>query len=260
MVYHWTLASILNTSRVGEKDKRLVLFSRELGKVTAVARGTVVPNAKWSTSFEPFSLLYLRLYDRSRFLTVVGAEERVVYTGVLSSLSRSLKGMAMNQLAECVLEPSSQEPGLFAAYVTALSRLNLAANAAEEDRAFLQFTLDVLDELGFGISSLHCERCGAALDDHVRFSKRDNAFHCSHCATSETDVGLSPELVSFLRTGEGSIDPRRTLTGIALTLRLLRSAAGKLAITQAFEQFAQNAATLFRIDTREEPKESCHEL
>jgi DNA repair protein RecO (recombination protein O) len=245
---------------VGEKDKRLVLFSRELGKVTAVARGTAVPDTKWSTSFEPFSLLYLRLYDRSRFLTVVSAEERVVYASILSSLSRSLKGMAMNQLAECVLEPSSQEPGLFAAYVTALSRLNFAANAAEEDRAFLQFTLDVLGELGFGVSSLHCERCGAALDDHVRFSIRDNAFHCSLCATSETDVVLSPELVSFLRTGEGSIDQRRTLTGIALTLRLLRSAAGKLAITQAFEQFAQNAATLFRIDTREEPKESCHEL
>jgi len=48
--------------------------------------------------------------------------------------------------------------------------------------------------------------------------------------------------------------------GIALTLRLLRSAADKLAVTQVFEQFAQNAATLFHIDTREEPKESCHEL
>jgi DNA repair protein RecO (recombination protein O) len=260
MVYHWTLASILNASRVGEKDKRLVLFSRELGKVTAVARGTAIPGAKWSTSFEPFSLLYLRLYDRSRFLTVVSSEERVVYTGVLSSLSRSLKGMAMNQLAECVLEPSSEEPGLFAAYVTALSRLNIAANAAEEDMAFLQFTLDVLTDLGFGVSSLHCERCGAALDENVHFSMRDNAFHCTPCATTEADVLLSPQLVRFLRTGVGTIDGRRTLTGIALTLRLLRSAAGRLAITQAFERFAQNAATLFRIDTREEPKESCHEL
>jgi DNA repair protein RecO (recombination protein O) len=260
MVYHWTLASILNASRVGEKDKRLVLFSRELGKVTAVARGALAPDSKWSTSFEPFSLLYLRLYDRSHFLTVVSSEERVVYTGVLSSLSRSLKGMAMNQLAECVLEPFSEEPGLFAAYVTALSRLNIAANGAGEDRAFLQFTLDVLSELGFGVSSLHCERCGAALDENVQFSTRDNAFHCSRCATTETDVVLSSELVTFLQTGQGSIDQRRTLMGIALTLRLLRSAANRLAITQAFERFAQNAATLFYIDAREEPKESCHEL
>jgi DNA repair protein RecO (recombination protein O) len=260
MVYHWTLASILNTSRVGEKDKHLVLFSRELGKVTAVARGAAAPDAKWSTSFEPFSLLYVRLYDRSHFLTVVSSEERVVYTGILSSLSRSLKGMAMNQLAQCVLQPSSEEPGLFAAYVTALSRLNIAANSAEEDKAFLQFTLDVLNELGFGVSSLYCERCGAALDENVHFSMRDNVFHCSPCATVDRDVVLSPELVNFLRTGEGSIDARRTLMGIALTLRLLKSAAGKLAVTQAFEQFAQNAATLFHIDTREEPKESCHEL
>lgn len=256
MVYHWTLASILNTSRVGEKDKRLVLFSRELGKVTAVARGTAAPDAKWSTSFEPFSLLYLRLYERSHFLTVVSSEERVVYTSVLSSLSKSLKGMAMNQLAECVLEPSLEEPGLFAAYVTALSKLNIAANAAEEDRVFLQFTLDVLNELGFGVTSLHCERCGTTLDKNVHFSMRDNAFHCPPCATTGTDVVLSPELVNFLRTGEGNIGERRTLMGIALTLRLLRSAASKLAITQAFERFAQNAATLFPIDARVELKES----
>ncbi|HWQ22321.1 MAG TPA: DNA repair protein RecO, partial [Clostridia bacterium] len=200
MVYHWTLASILGASRVGEKDKRLVLFSRELGRVTAVARGTAVPDAKWSTSFEPFSLLYLRLYERSHFLTVVSSEERVVYTGILSSLSKSLKGMAMNQLAECVLEPSSEEPGLFASYVTALSRLNVAPDAAEEDRAFLQFTLDVLNELGFGVSSMHCERCGVALDDNVHFSMRDNIFHCHSCRATETDIVLSPELVSFLRT------------------------------------------------------------
>jgi recombinational DNA repair protein (RecF pathway) len=133
-------------------------------------------------------------------------------------------------------------------------------NAAEEDMVFLQFTLDVLTELGFGVSSLHCERCGAALDESVHFSMRDNAFHCLQCATTETDVLLSPELVRFLRTGGGNIDGRRTLMGIALTLRLLRSAAGRLAITQAFERFAQNAATLFHIDARQEPKESCHEL
>lgn len=260
MVYHWTLASILSASRVGEKDKHLVLFSRELGKVSAVARGTATLDAKWSTSFEPFSLLYLRLYDRSRFLTVVSSEERIVYTGIMSSLSRSLKGMAMNQLAECVLEPSSEEPGLFAAYVTALSRLNIATTVADEDTTFLQFTLDVLNELGFGVSSLHCERCGAALDANVHFSMRDNAFHCSLCSTAETDVVLSSELVDFLRTGEGCIDTRHTLMGIALTLRLLRSAAGRLAVTQAFERFAQNAATLFHADLREQPKESSHEL
>ncbi|HWQ21366.1 MAG TPA: hypothetical protein VN478_01410, partial [Clostridia bacterium] len=60
--------------------------------------------------------------------------------------------------------------------------------------------------------------------------------------------------------GEGSIDGRHTLMGIALALRLLRSAAGRLAITSAFERFAQNAATLFHSDTREQLEESCHEL
>ncbi len=260
MAYHWTLASILTASRVGEKDKRLTLFSRELGKVTAIARGTAVADAKWSTSFEPFSLLYLRLYERSSFFTIVNSEERVVYTGILSSLSKSLKGMAMNQLAACFLEPSSEEPSMFASYVTALSSLNIAADTGEEDRVFLDFTLDVLDVLGFGLNSLRCERCGEALGGDVFFSTADNAFHCLRCASTGQDILLSSELASFLQTRQGSVDERHLLIGIALALRLLRSAAGKLATTHAFEGFAQNAATLFHTDMAENDKESQHEL
>jgi DNA repair protein RecO (recombination protein O) len=260
MIYHWTLTSVLRTSRTGEKDKRLVLFSRELGKITAVARGTVVPEAKWSSSFEPFSLLYVRLYDHSRYLTVVSSEERVVYTSISTCLSKSLKAMAMNQLTECVLEPSSPEPGLFAAYVTALSRMNIAADTGQEDKVFLQYTLDVLTELGFGVASLHCERCGSALDAEPSFSMSDNVFHCRRCAVTEADVVLSLELTAFLRTGDGEIDAHHARAGIALTLRLLRTAAARLGIAPAFEQFAQNAATLFRGESADEQKELDNEL
>jgi DNA repair protein RecO (recombination protein O) len=260
MVYHWTLASILTTSRTGEKDKRLTLFSRELGKVTAVARGTVVPEAKWSSSFEPFSLVYVRLYERSRFFTVVSSEERVVYTSISTSLSKSLKAMAMNQLTECMLEPSSPEPGLFAAYVTALSRMNVTANVSQEDKVFLQYTLDVLAELGFGVALLHCERCGSALDAAPSFSMKDNVFHCRQCTVADADVVLSPQLVAFLRTGDGEIDARHTRAGIALTLRLLGVAAGRLGIAQSFEKFAEDAATLFREESNDGQKELDNEL
>jgi DNA repair protein RecO len=200
------------------------------------------------------------LYDRSRFLTVVSSEERIVYTGILTRLSKSLKAMAINQLTECAIEPSSPEPGLFAAYVTALSRMNIAADAGQEDKVFLQYTLDVLTELGYGIGSLHCERCGSALDEEPSFSMTDNVFYCRRCAAIQTDIPLSPELTSFLRTGEGEIDVRHARMGIALTLRLLRTAAQKMGIAPAFEQFAQNAATLFRGESTEEPEEPDHEF
>jgi DNA repair protein RecO (recombination protein O) len=260
VAYHWTIATILRATRVGERDKRLVLFSRELGKITATVHGAAMPDARWSTAFEPFSLLYLRLYDRSHYLTIVSAEERIVYGAIISSLSRSLKAMALNQLLECVLEPRSEEPELFAAYVSALSHLNLSVTTEDEDKAFLQCTLDVLAYLGFGMSSLHCERCGATLDDEVFFSLRENAFHCAACAASDTDVLLSPDLTAFLKAGEGPLTERQILAGIAVTLRLLRSTAGRLSITQSFEQFAQSATSLFHIDEAGQAKESCHEL
>lgn len=260
MAYHWTLATILSASRAGEKDKRLTLFSREMGKVTATARGTAVTDGKWSTSFEPFSLLYLRLYERSHFFTVVESEERAVYTRILLSLSKSLKGMAINQLTACFLEPSSEEPELFASYVSALSHLNVAEDLVSEDRIFLQFMVDVLHSLGFGLDSLYCERCGALLSDEVFFSTVDNSFRCRHCASLERDIPLSTELARFLQSGQETIDERHVLIGIAVTLRLLRSAASKLTATRAFESFAQNAATLFHSATTQNYKESQHEL
>lgn len=260
MRYYWTLASILHASRVGEKDKRLVLFSREMGRVTAIARGTAVPEAKWASSFEPFSLLYLRLYERSHFLTVVSSEERVVYTNISSSLSRSLKSMAINQLLECFLEPASEDPELFAAYVSALSCMNMASNEAQEDKVFLLFCLDLLDNLGFGLGELYCETCNRLIEGPVFFSPRSNAFRCAACAMQGTDIELSPELASFLQTGKGTLDHHKVLTAIALVLRLLRATADKLGISSLFEQFTQNTATLFCTEPHATIKESHHEL
>ncbi len=259
MVYHWTLASVLRASRTGEKDKHLVLFSRELGKVTAVARGTAVPEARWSSSFEPFSLLHLRLYDRSRYFSVVGSEERVVYVDIAAHLDKSLKGMALNQLTECVLQTASPEPGMFAAYVTALARMNEAKSAVEQDTTFLQYALDVLRELGFGLTSLRCDRCGTILAEQPSFSLAENAFHCQRCR-EKADVTLSHQLGAFLRTGTGSLDCRQAHAGIALTLRVLRTASRRLGIGTAFEQFAENAATLFREEHTDQMKESRDEL
>lgn len=149
---------------------------------------------------------------------------------------------------------------MFASYVTALSSLNIAANVGEEDRVFLNFSLDILDALGFGLNSLRCERCGEALGDDVFFSTADNAFHCLHCASTGRDILISPELATFLQNRQGSIDEHHVLIGIALALRLLRSAASKLATIQAFEGFAKNAATLFRTNMIENNEESQHEL
>jgi len=65
---------------------------------------------------------------------------------------------------------------MFASYVTALSSLNIAANVGEEDRVFLNFSLDILDALGFGLNSLRCERCGEALGDDVFFRRQTMLF------------------------------------------------------------------------------------
>jgi DNA repair protein RecO (recombination protein O) len=246
MQYYWTLGSVLRTSRVGEKDKRLVLFSRELGRITALVRGAAAPDTHWATSFEPFSLLYLRLYERSSYFVVTGAEERVVYARILSSLSRSLKGMAVNQLVECFAGPSVQEPSLFAHHVSALSHLNLASTTEHEDLVFLQFCLTLLSELGFGLSGLNCVTCGSPIGGPAYFSVTDNGFHCERCCDASERGPLSPELVCFLRNPEGPLDHRRTLAGIALVTRLLTEVAGRLGVGPSFEKLARNTTTLFR--------------
>ena len=59
-----TEAIVLRTYRLGEADKIASLFTRQLGRLRAVAKGAFRPKSRFGGALEPLSYLRVQLFER----------------------------------------------------------------------------------------------------------------------------------------------------------------------------------------------------
>ena len=59
-----TEAIVLRTYRLGEADKIASLFTRQLGRLRAVARGALRPKSRYGGTLEPLSYVRIQIFER----------------------------------------------------------------------------------------------------------------------------------------------------------------------------------------------------
>ena len=59
-----TEAIVLRTYRLGEADKIASLFTRQMGRLRAVARGALRPKSPYGSKLEPLSYLRVQIFER----------------------------------------------------------------------------------------------------------------------------------------------------------------------------------------------------
>ncbi|MSW98555.1 MAG: DNA repair protein RecO, partial [Actinobacteria bacterium] len=67
-------AIVLRTQKLGEADRIITLFTKEHGRLRAVAKGVRRTKSRWGARLEPASLVDLQLYQGKNLDTVTQAE------------------------------------------------------------------------------------------------------------------------------------------------------------------------------------------
>jgi DNA repair protein RecO (recombination protein O) len=185
-------AVVLRRHNLGETDKSVILFTRNQGKLSAVAKGARRPTSRISGATELFSHCVVMLAVGRNLDVITQCEVREPFLGLRADLNRFAAASYLAELTDSMLEDRMPAPGLFDLLVESLRILDAGGSVLA---AVCAFELHASRELGYEPSVSLCVRCRNAVLPSEEESAETNGEHLSQQTSSAgTAVGFSPSL------------------------------------------------------------------
>ena len=186
-----TEAIVLRSIRYGEADRILHLYSRQRGRIGAIAKGARKPRSRFGGRLEPFFRLDLVLHEgRSDLLTVTGVTTVDGYPRLRSSGPALTAGARACDAVLRLLDSAEANPpayNLLCRYLALLDDPAAQARAAGLQTA-LSFRLKLALVAGFVPELAACARCGEA-EHLVGFSGAAGGVVCAGCEAGSFALG-----------------------------------------------------------------------
>lgn len=190
-----SLAMVLRVRSLGEADKLITLFTRDIGIITAVARGTRKTKSKFSALAEPLTLGRFLLHDGKTLFSLIQGEMVKSYAGLQSDLERWAYAQYFCELCERTLPEGEPSEMVFSLLLTALEALESDPLPARVARCF---ELGLLDELGFRPALEECRHCGRIVGPYS-FDPQEGALVCDECTHPPGSFPVSPASIAVMK-------------------------------------------------------------
>ncbi|MBZ5513298.1 MAG: DNA repair protein RecO [Acidobacteriia bacterium] len=176
-----TEALVLRTYRLGEADKIASLFTRQLGRLRAVAAGAQRPKSRYGGMLEPLSYIRLWIFEReNRDLLRINSAE------LLESFFDMQKDYRLQVAAQFVAEVADrflpEREVNDRAFRLVLAVLRTMKQSGETNRPLVYFDYWLLRLGGFLPDFGHCTSCGRGLADApVYYAAGFEGLLCEDC-------------------------------------------------------------------------------
>lgn len=189
---------VLRHSDWGEADRLLVLYSREAGKLRAVAKGVRKLKSRKAGHLEPFTRVELLLAHGRDFWIVTQAETVDAYLPVREDLVRTAYAAYLIELLDRFTYEEGENRPLYQLLVDSLSRVSTLPDPFPAVR---YYEIRLLDLLGFRPDLQRCARCGAEIKAEDQFfDATQGGVLCPRCGPSvSTARPISMYALRFLR-------------------------------------------------------------
>lgn len=192
-------AVVLRHSNWGEADRLLVLYTREKGKLQAVAKGARKMHSRKAGHIEPFMHVTLQLAKARGPQIVTDAETLDAYQPLREDLLRTgYASYIIELLDKFSYEDESDNPLIFRLLTDTLSRIALNPDPWLAVRFY---EIRLLDSLGFRPQLFNCVNCQAEIKpENQFFSPAQGGVLCPGCGTGLKGVwGVSEDALKYLR-------------------------------------------------------------
>jgi len=189
-------ALVIRSREYGESDRLLTLFSREHGKLHAVAKGVRKPKSRQRGGTQLFTYADFLLHKGKTLHTVTQASPKESFRHIWDDFERNLAASAMAELLDCATVEGEAYPELFALTLNSFYLL------ASVEPALLQYAyaLRLLDILGYRPELHCCVRCGSPVaGERVALSVDLGGAVCGQCREGIAVKELPAGSVAFMR-------------------------------------------------------------
>jgi DNA repair protein RecO (recombination protein O) len=195
-----TEAVVLRTYRLGEADKIASLFTRQLGRLRAVAAGAQRPKSRYGGTLEPLSYLRLWIFEReNRDLLRINSAE------LIESFFDMQKDYRVQVAAQFVAEVADrflpEREVNERAFRLVLAVLRAMKRSGEVNRPLVYFDYWLLRLGGFLPDFEHCTSCGRALGNgRAYYAAGAEGILCGDCRPSQAQQFASREALAGITT------------------------------------------------------------
>ncbi len=190
-------AVVLRHSDWGEADRLLVLYTREMGKIRAIAKGVRKLRSRKAGHVEPFSRVNLLLARGRDMWIVTQAELQESYQSIREDLLKTAYAAYIIELLDRFSYEEGQNQALFRLLVETLQRV---AGEADPFMAVRYYEIRLLDVLGFRPNFFQCVECGKEIEPLDQyFSALQGGVRCPHCGLAAGSRPLSVKVLRYLR-------------------------------------------------------------
>jgi len=172
-----TFGIVLKRTNINEADRILTIFTREMGKVKAIAKGARKIKSRLAGSIEPFLLTNFMLYPGKTFWLVTGAEVVKNFENVQTDVKKTANAFYVGEIIDKTLEEDEPHKEIFELFTNYLEYLN-----TNDDSFMPVYTAKILERLGFKPEVYECLHCREKLKPEQNYwDNIEGGVICQNC-------------------------------------------------------------------------------
>lgn len=189
---------VLSVSPIGEYDKRLVLLTRERGKITAFAKGARRPGSILLAAANPFVFGKFTAFEGRNSYRLVQAEVQNYFREMAQDMELACYGSYFLEVADYYTRENADELPMLKLVYTAL----LALQSVKLDNRLVRYVFELKAMVinGEYPQAFSCVCCGRE-DELAGFLPQKNGVLCSACAAMHkgSSIPLLPSTIYTLQ-------------------------------------------------------------
>jgi DNA repair protein RecO (recombination protein O) len=193
-----TPAIVLRQRKLGDVDKILTLYTANLGKVEAVAKGVRKGRSRLAGHVEPMTQATFMLAKGKSLDVVTQVETIESFQALRDDLDRLSRGLYACELLDKFTEPHAENFGLYRLLLDTMRRV---MTRDDLDMPLRFYEMALLHDAGYSPELEECIACRGRLRPETNYwSAAGGGVVCVNCRSDEMAVRpISPNAVKLLR-------------------------------------------------------------